>query len=126
MGILGSILKMGLTAGASAIPGVGPFLGPAVGAGLAGGQGGILSRGVNAGIGAGTNFGLKKLGTELFDSPEPATTDTGNFIDQLTLASPEQLSNPNLFGADDPLTQLALTDLQKRMALKNSFFTGGI
>jgi len=114
MGILGSLLKTGLTMGAAAIPGAGPFIAPVVAAGLSGGQNpGIL----NKAAAAGGAIAGQQLGGALFGGGEEAVSQPMQKAAQgMTLASPEMMN--------DPLSQFALSDLQKRMMGRNSFFGG--
>lgn len=111
MGILSSLLKTGLTVGAAAIPGAGPFIAPVVAAGLSGGQNpGIL----NKAAAAGGAIAGQQLGGALFKGGEEAVSQPlQNAAEGITFAN-----NPDI------LTEFAMADLKKKM-FSGGFFGNG-
>lgn len=109
MGILSSLLKTGLTVGAAAIPGAGPFVAPAVSAAFSG-QPGILGKAAAAG---GAIAG-QQLGNALFKGGEEA------------VSQPLQKAAEGITFANNPdiLTEFAMADLKKKM-FPGGFFSQG-
>ncbi len=113
MGIIGSLLKSAIQAGASAIPVVGPVLGPAVGAALQGPSGGSFLSRVG---GAGANIGISKgIGGLMGGTENPLNTvgdadlpiPSGSAFGQVTDTSFSLGAIPK----DDLLSRQALRDI---------------